>query len=121
VNVNAHVAPQLMPPGEEVTVPAPEPARATVSVNSGTKLAVTLAVAFIVTTHWPVPEQPAPDHPWNTEPGDTVAVSVTDEFVVNAAVQVAPQSMPAGDDVTFPAPAPVRLTVRLKVPSRTSP
>jgi len=116
VNVNAHVAPQLIPAGDEVTVPLPAPAGATVNVNCGTKLAVTVAVAFIVTTHCPVPEQPAPDHPWNTEPDTAAAVRVTCEFVVKAAVQVAPQSMPAGDEVTLPEPVPVRFTVRLNVP-----
>jgi hypothetical protein len=57
-----------------------------------------------------VPEQ-APDQPAKTEPGAGVAVSVTCVPVVKLAAQVDPQSMPAGAEVTRPAPAPFRVTV----------
>ena len=43
------------------------------------KAAVTTLACDIDTTHVPVPVQPAPDHPANTDPVAGVAVSVTDE------------------------------------------
>jgi hypothetical protein len=46
----------------------------------------------------------APPHPENAEPGAGVAVSVTDVSPANDAVQVDPQLMPAGDEVTVPLP-----------------
>ncbi|HBB96987.1 MAG TPA: hypothetical protein DC054_16535 [Blastocatellia bacterium] len=50
--VAEHVAPQLIPAGELVTVPVPVPVRLTVSVRSeDVKVAVTVRVALIVTVH----------------------------------------------------------------------
>jgi hypothetical protein len=64
--------PQSMPAGDDVTVPVPVPAVATVSaaVDGGARenSAVTVVAALIVTTHAPVPLQPPPLHPVNTEP-----------------------------------------------------
>jgi hypothetical protein len=106
------VAPQLMPAGEEVTVPVPLPARLTVRLNAPTaKVAVTLAAALIVTTQVPVPAHPPPDQPLKVEPGPGVAVSVTTVPESKLATQVAPQLIPAGDEATVPVPPPALFTV----------
>ena len=55
-----HVAPQLIPPTSDVTVPVP--ATTTVSVGR-LKLAVTVVAAVTVNLHVLVPEHPAPLHP----------------------------------------------------------
>ena len=109
------VEPQLMPAGAEVTVPAPAPVLETVSVRmSMTNVAVTfVGLLGMVTTHWPLPEQPAPDQPWNTHPVGALAVSVTLEATLKVLAHVAPQSIPAGDEVTVPVPDFV--TVRVLV------
>ena len=75
------VAPQLMPAGALVTVPAPEPLLETVSecwvLGTELNVAVTVCSAPVVTTHALAPLQPAPDQPANAEPAAGVAVSVT--------------------------------------------
>ena len=58
-----------------------------------------------ITTQVPVPAQPPPLQPEKVAPPDGVAVNVTDVPLLNAAVQVAPQLMPVGFDVTVPVPA----------------
>src|SRR6185369_14843611 len=58
-------------------------------------VAVTAALAFIVQEHVPVPLQ-APLQPMNVEPDAAVAVSVIDVPMGTAALQVAPQEIPAG-------------------------
>ena len=47
-----------------------------------------------------------------TEPESATAVRVTDDGAAMVAEQVAPQEMPAGDEVTVPVPLPVLLMVR---------
>ena len=70
-------APQSIPDGELVTVPAPSPALATVSTKLPTSnVAVTERASVIVTTQGSVPVQ-APPQPPNVEPVAGVAVSVT--------------------------------------------
>lgn len=59
----------------------------------------------------PVPEQ-APLQPVNSEPVSGLAESATLLPTGKAAEQLLPQSIPAGSDVTLPAPEPVRLTLR---------
>src|SRR5438034_783031 len=84
----AQVAPQVMPAGLLVTVPAPVPALETVSVKvCRVEVAVTMVAALRVTA---VP-------------------------FVKLAAQVGPQVMPAGLLVTVPAPAPALETVSVKV------
>src|ERR1044072_6977883 len=58
-----HVAPQLIPLGDDVTVPEPDPDFDTVNVDVGigANAAVIVVAELIVTTHVPVPEQPPPD------------------------------------------------------------
>jgi hypothetical protein len=76
--VAEHVAPQLIPAGELVTVPVPVPVRLTVrTLCVVVKVAVTLRALFIVTEHW-LPELES--HPPQTVKADVpsgVAVSVT--------------------------------------------
>src|SRR5439155_402179 len=58
------VAPQVMPAGLLVTVPAPAPALETVSVKvCRVKVAVTVVAAESVTVQAPVPEHPPPLQP----------------------------------------------------------
>jgi hypothetical protein len=58
-----------------------------------------------------VPEQ-APCQPWNVDPEAAAAVRVTSMPSANEALQLPPQSMPAGDDVMVPDPSPDRATVK---------
>jgi hypothetical protein len=73
------VLPQLMPDGDDVTVPVPVPARVTLSANVAAvlKVAVTARAAVIETVHAAVPEH-APPQPAKVEPLDAAAVRVTD-------------------------------------------
>lgn len=98
--------PQLMPNGTDVTAPEPDPDFETVSrYEFNVKVAVTLVSADSVTAQVPVPLQPPPDHPVNVEPGDAVAERSTVPGL-KLPEQVAPQSIPAGVDVTVPDPVP---------------
>ncbi len=67
---------QLMPAGLLTTVPEPLIVRFTGN-GASVKLAATDCAALIVTTHDPVPEQPPPVHPVNTDPAAALAFSVT--------------------------------------------
>ena len=64
VTVALHVAPQLIAPDVDVTVP--EPDFATVSVYCGVNVAVTSVFAVTVSVHDPVLLHPPPDQPVNT-------------------------------------------------------
>src|SRR5262249_18661986 len=100
----SQVEPQSIPAGELVTVPAP--VVATFSCRcGGLKVAATDWALLRVTSQTPVPEQ-APDQPAKVEPPSGLAVSVT--FVPSGKPfsQVEPQSIPAGELVTRPAPVP---------------
>jgi len=75
--VALHVAPQLMPDGELVTVPLPVPDFETLSVwVSTTNVAVTERLPLIVNEQAPVPPQ-LPLQPENTYLEDGVSFSVT--------------------------------------------
>src|SRR4029077_9545358 len=113
----AQVAPQLMPAGDEVTVPVPPPALLTVSadVGTGAKDAVTVVSADRLKVQVGLDvHEPALVHPVNVAPASGVAVSVTLPWV-RVAVHVAPQLMPAGEELTEPVPPPVFVTVRFAV------
>jgi hypothetical protein len=71
---------------------------------------VTDFAAFIETVQAAVPEHPPPLQPENVDPVDGAAVSVTDVPSRNDALQVEPQSMPAGLLDTVPLPVPVFTT-----------
>ena len=60
-----------------------------------------------------MPVHPPPDQLVKTEPEVAVAVRVTGVPALYKAEQVAPQSIPAGEDVTVPVPVPVLLMVRV--------
>jgi hypothetical protein len=132
LNDAEHVAPQLMPAGELVTVPGPKPDRSAVSTKVGVgggvevgggvdvellraKLALTDFAAFMVTVQVPVPEQPPPLQPVNVAVAEGTAVKVTSVPLLNDAEQVAPQLMPAGELTTSPGPKPERSAVRTKL------
>jgi len=109
------VVPQLIPAGDEVTVPEPVPAFVTESANVVAELlnvAVTARAAVIDTVQAPVPVH-APDQPANVEPDVAAGVNVTDVPLEKLALQVDPQLMPAGDEVTVPVPVPDFVTARL--------
>src|SRR5882724_5991776 len=110
-----HVAPQVMPAGLLVTVPAPAPALLTVSVKvCRANVAVTEAAALSVTVQGPVPEQPPPLQPVKVELASGVALKVMAVPLANGAAHVAPQAMPAGELVIVPVPVPDLLTVSVK-------
>jgi len=102
------VVPQLMPAGDDVTVPVPAPALLTVNADVGTGLnaAPTVVSAESVNVHVRlVVHEPALVQPANVDPEPGAAVSVTLPCVI-VAVQVDPQLMPAGEEVTVPVPLP---------------
>jgi hypothetical protein len=106
----AHVLPQEIPAGDEVTVPLPVPAFATFKPSWTTsKFAATDLAEVMVTTQVPVPTQ-APDQPVNTDPPSAVAARLMTAPVTRLAPHVVPQLIPDGEDPTVPAPAPVLLT-----------
>lgn len=74
------------------------------------KVAVMVVSAVKATAHGAMPVH-VPDHPLKVEPAAGVAVRVTAEPFGKAAVQVAPQLMPAGLLVTVPVPVPASTTV----------
>jgi hypothetical protein len=115
VKLALQVAPQLIPAGELVTVPAPVPDLVTVNNLTGTKPAVTVLAVLMVTVQvLAVPVQ-APDQPLKVEPVVAAAVNLTLAFLVKLELQVAPQLMPVGELVTVPLPVPDLLTVSLTV------
>lgn len=115
VKVDEQVEPQLMPEGNEVTVPLPVPLLLTLKVYGPAKVAVTVLSESIVTVQEPVPEHPPPDQPVKVEPDAGVAARITVAPLVTFAVQVEPQLMPAGEEVTVPLPVPLLLTLKLCV------
>jgi hypothetical protein len=66
----------------------------------------------MVTAQDAVPEQ-APDQPAKVEPPTGDAVKVTSAPTVKFPVQMAPQVMPAGFEVTVPVPDPFFATDRV--------
>ena len=105
--------PQLMPAGLEVTVPLPSPVFATDSVKYCTlNVTVTLRAALIDTVQVAPDTVVHPAHPPNSEPAAGAAVNVTVVPLSYDSEQSVPQLMPAGADVTKPAPAPALPTAR---------
>jgi hypothetical protein len=106
--VEQRPAGQLMPAGVLVTLPVPAPVRLTVSARViAVNVAVTLALAVMVTTHKPVPEHPLPLQPAKVEVRPGVAVSVTTVPWVNV--------LPGGVFEVVPEPFPAVATVKVYV------
>jgi hypothetical protein len=112
LNIELHVAPQFTPAGDEVTVPLPVPAFATVTAN---ELIANVAVADLawsmVTMHVGIVPVQAPPQPVNELVAEAPAVRVTIAPWLNVPEQVDPQSIPVGDDVIVPVPVPALLTL----------
>jgi hypothetical protein len=72
--------------------------------------ALAVFAASMVMVQAPVPVQ-APVQPVNSALALAVAVSVTADPAAYAAEQVAPQAIPAGDELTVPGPAPLLVAV----------
>ena len=79
------------------------------------KLAVTVWAAPIVTAQVEADPLHAPPHAAKLEPAMGAAVKVTTCPDGKLAVQVAPQSSPAGAEETVPAPVPVFVTLNAKL------
>jgi hypothetical protein len=75
-----------------------------VVAETGEKVAITLLACDIVVVQAPVPEQ-IPVQPANVKFVFGTAVRVTDVPELNPYEQVAPQEMPAGDEVIVPFPS----------------
>jgi hypothetical protein len=74
-------------------------------------VAVTVVAALSVTVHVvAVPLQLPPDHPPKVEPVLAASVSVTAISLLNVALHVLPQLIPAGLLVTVPNPVPLNCT-----------
>src|SRR5688572_10697813 len=101
-----------MPIGLEVTPPEPLPVLVTETPNVGLKLAVTVTLAVtLASVHMPVPVQPPPVQPANTEPPCGPALNTSVLPAGTMVTQAPGQLMPAGLDVTVPLPAPPMTTV----------
>ncbi len=99
-----------------MTVPPPVPDLLTVSEKL---FSVNVAVTFLAAVMLTVQEVPLkvsqPDQAVKSESADAAAVRVTWVPELNDAEQVAPQLIPAGDEVTVPVPVPVLLTLNANV------
>ena len=111
--VALQVLPQFTPAGDEVTVPAPVPALVTLSVEVVGVLRAKVAVRRLAasTTNMQGLFVQAPLQPVKVEPVAGTGVSVTVVPEAMFALQVLPQLMPAGDEVTVPAPVPALPTL----------
>src|SRR5262249_59192243 len=79
------------------------------------KVGVTVVACVSVTVQTPVPLQPPPIQPSKVLFALGVAVSLT-VVAEKLAVQVAPQSIPAGSDLTVPVPVPAGVIMMVMVP-----
>jgi hypothetical protein len=106
------VLPQLIPEGEDVTLPVPLPSLVTVSVYMiRVKVAVTVCAAVIDMLHVLLVPVHAPLQPAKVEPLAGVAVKVTVLSTLIWLTQAVPHAMPSGFELMVPAPVPARLIV----------
>jgi hypothetical protein len=129
-NVALQVEPQAIPAGVLETLPDELPFRTRVTVSvkvpdgggggggddAALNTAVTVTLDEMATLQVPVPEQPPPLQPANTEPEAGVAVNVTVVPLENDREQVVPQLIPLGLLVTVPEPVPDFRTVSVELP-----
>jgi hypothetical protein len=109
-----HVVPQLMPAGLDATRPAPVPPLLTVRVYvCAVNVAVTLRAAVMLTVQVALVPEHAPLQPVKVAPGAGAAVRVTEVPDEYEALQVLPQAIPLGAEVTVPLPVPLLLRVRV--------
>lgn len=106
---NVQTAPQSMPAGSLLTMPRPLPPRLTVRGSCcRRKVTVMSSVLFTLSAHTGLDAQTAasPDHVSNSNPLPRIAAAsnVMVDPVAKLAVQVVPQSMPAGVLKTRPVP-----------------
>jgi len=105
-----------LPPGTVFTVEElPGPTEMITGVFPLLNVAVTATAALTVTTHAPVPVQPAPLHPANVEPSAADAVNVTTCPLAKFAEHVVGQLIPVGLLMTVPVPVPASVTVSAKL------
>jgi hypothetical protein len=110
-NVAEQEVVQLMPAGALDTAPYPDPATFTTTVPlTRLNVATTALFPFMTTVHGPVPKH-APDHPSNSHPGASDAVSVTVYPLTTKSAQLAPQWIAPGKLDTVPPPSVVALRV----------
>ena len=93
--------------------PALVTVRVWVSLDSATKVTLTVRASVIDTWHTPIRPEHAPDHDPKLYPLSGSAVSVTSSPSSKSAVHVAPQSIPVCPEATCPLPP--LTTVKLKV------
>ena len=128
-NVALQVVPQVIPDGVLETLPDELPFRTRVTVSvkvpdggggggddAVLKVAVTVRLDEMATRQVPVPEQPPPLQPANTDPEAGVAVKVTVVPLENSREQVVPQLIPLGLLTTVPEPVPDFRTVSVELP-----
>src|SRR5204862_7226233 len=103
-----------------VPVPSLKPHAATSPPVAGggalaEKVAVAEAAAAMVSVQEADPVQ-APPQLLNAEPAAGVAVKVTTVAAAKEALQLEPQLIPAGDEVTVPLPVPAFVMPTMKLP-----
>ena len=78
VQIPPQLMPELIPSGDDTTVPIPAPFLLTVTAKGAGDARVKVAVTFAVveSAQAPMPVQPPPLHPENIDPAVGVAVSV---------------------------------------------
>jgi hypothetical protein len=106
--ISSQSAPQAMPAGTLVTVPAPTFVTESVT-GMRVKVAVTELAVLTVTVQDPVPLQ-RPLQPANVEPAVGVAVRVSWVPGVTVSAQSLPHAIPGCELVTVPVPEPVFVT-----------
>src|SRR5262249_24384103 len=96
-------------------VPSPLKSRSTVAGGGPATGKTTAAVRthVILTVHVPVPLHPSPLQPVKRDPLALLAIRVTLVPASKAALQVLPQLIPAGLEVTMPLPVPAFVTVSM--------
>src|SRR5262249_6787408 len=106
-----HVAPQLIPAGTELTLPMPVSVTLTLYMPmSNCALTFAAAATVIVQTGIAMKVAQSPPQVVKVLPIAGTAVSCTICPSPNCAVQVAPQSMPLGTELTVPEPMPLFVT-----------